>query len=128
MISTSAVIFLPAQKFSISCVSGMPPIAEPAKWRRLSSSGNIAIENGFSGAPTLTNVASRFSKLKRGGEAPFVAREMQIGVADPAKQNLDFDVLLAHVPAIERMRGQRFGGGLSDKAGTDEHERSLSRV
>jgi hypothetical protein len=59
-----------------------------------------------------------------GGEAPFIAREVEIRVADAAKEDFNSDVLFSDVPTIEGVGAQRFGGALSGKACADEHESS----
>ncbi len=61
MTSTSAAMPCSAQKFSISWVSRMPPISEPAKRRRPIISGPDASGEG-SGKPTNTIVPSRCSR------------------------------------------------------------------
>ena len=51
-----------AQKSSISWVSRMPPMGEPAKERRLTISEKTRTDSGFAGAPTLTMVPSTASR------------------------------------------------------------------
>ena len=58
-----------AQKSSISCVSAMPPISEPAMLRRLKIRPNGCGDGcGFSGAPTSVSVPSRLSSREEGIE------------------------------------------------------------
>jgi hypothetical protein len=55
MISTSQAMPCSAQKSSISCVSGMPPMLELANERRLVNEDRCS-GSGSAGAPTLTIV------------------------------------------------------------------------
>ena len=62
----SAVMPCWAQKSSISCVSGMPPISEPARLRRFMIRLNTLGEGcGVAGAPTSAIVPSRRSSAKK---------------------------------------------------------------
>jgi len=61
MSSISAVIPRSPQKSSISCVSRIPPIVEPARCRRFMSRLNAATADGFGGAPTSVMVPFSFS-------------------------------------------------------------------
>lgn len=54
------------QKSSISCVSAMPPISEPAKLRRFQMTLKVDTGSGFSGAPTCTSVPSRLTQAEIG--------------------------------------------------------------
>jgi hypothetical protein len=61
MTSTSAPMPCWAQKSSISCVSAIPPIIEPAYVRRPPISDNTCRLSGSAGAPTLTSAPSTAS-------------------------------------------------------------------
>ena len=58
----SEVMPCSAQKSSISWVSRMPPMSEPASRRRPKIRLNTATGSGVSGAPTRVMVPSRFSR------------------------------------------------------------------
>src|SRR5881397_2703163 len=64
MSSMSDTIPCAAQKSSISCVSAIPPMAEPAKFRRGSSRLNAVTGRGCSGAPTSVSVPSSLNRLR----------------------------------------------------------------
>ena len=64
MSSTSGAMLCSPQKSSISCVSAMLPMLDPANERRLLNSVNTLTGSGSGGAPTLTRVPSRRSSLK----------------------------------------------------------------
>jgi hypothetical protein len=61
IISQSGKMFFFAQKFSISCVSAMPPIGEPDRRRRPISSGSVLCSSISPSWPTITSVASTSS-------------------------------------------------------------------
>src|SRR5712675_3302651 len=60
----SEVIPFSAQKSSISCVSRIPPMAEPARLRRFIIKLKLEIGDGFSGAPTSVMVPSSFNNRR----------------------------------------------------------------
>src|SRR5207248_6686740 len=62
MTSTLAVMLWTPQKSSISCVSAMPPMAEPEKLRRRAMRLKAATQSGFAGAPTSVRLPSTPSK------------------------------------------------------------------
>ena len=64
IISISEVMLCSPQKSSISCVSLIPPINEPASWRRRKISGKAATGAGSGGAPTSVKVPSPFQQFK----------------------------------------------------------------
>jgi hypothetical protein len=58
MTSTSETIFFSAQKSSISCVSAMPPMSEPARLLRPGMSEKAWTGVGAGGTPSSTMVPS----------------------------------------------------------------------
>ena len=62
--SVSGAMPCSAQKSSISCVSAMPPMVDPANERRLLNRVNTATGSGSGGAPTLTRVPLRRSSRR----------------------------------------------------------------
>ena len=62
--STSAVMLCAPQKSSISWVSAMPPMAEPARLRHPMIRPKAETPRGFAGAPTRVMLPSRRSRLR----------------------------------------------------------------
>ena len=64
MTSISGVMPFSAQKSSISWVSGMPPIIEPDRLRRMPASGMGGTSMACSGMPSSTRVPSTLSSFR----------------------------------------------------------------
>src|SRR3954451_8616734 len=74
MTSISAVMPCSAQNSSISCVSRIPPIAEPAKVRRCGISAKTGTESGSGGGGRCADVDQRPVGPEQAQEPPHVER------------------------------------------------------